>query len=1480
MERYRVNYTLLIGLLVGLIVAAGAIFGIWTWQMSRNADTLLARASEAEEEGDIVESVLLLENYLGFRPDDQQTRLRQAHLYVDVAKQAIEEGDPRMFWPAKNNVSDALFDYPQEDELRKDLVDLLTGPQLHRQFAKDVHGHLTYLLEKKPDDSEMLTKQALSLNYMGEASDAAGVLYKLVGYDRETDDFDASKAVAPNDIEAYRVLTTLLIGRLERRELAARLQDYMLEQNPDSADAHLLNASYLATMDQGEGSPQDFSAASEAALQKAYELDPKKPEILLELSRQARVKKDFELAEEYLQKGLDEGADNWRFYSGLAMLERVKGDYQSGIAKVEEGLDKVDEKFHPFLLLNKADMLIGAGDLDGAKKTIRRIDSLIDIKLPQVKLYEARLMAAENQWYEASRALEDVRPELAGDSGLLNETDLLLGMAYKQIGANEKALKIYEGLQRRLPTANPQVDLAVADLQRRVRPNLSEEDEELSEWDFDGRLAKELEKPEEEQDWDAFNDYLLEFAEAQNREPVKTKLLQTQVLVRRKKYDEAEKLLSEAYSMAQDDMTVHRLAAKLVAVNPDGGVERAMKMLDRTFKEFGDQPMLRLDRADFHLTMNKETLVEDLMSLTKGMDDWENSQKVQVWEGVATRLTRAGRKEEAELAWQKVAELNPNDLPTAMQVFDLALARNDDEAMAEAQQKILDLVGSKDDPNWAITEAARKFTEYRRDTSKQELASEIRSLINTAINGTNRREGRKDWSTPYILRARLAATDRDYLQAMKDFETGLNLGRGDPAAISQYVQLLVKQGSYTKALKLLDRYDPTANILMVGRLYPQILFRAGRIADAAEAAEKIAASGENNAAQQLWYGQFTQGLGVLSTVPEEQRKEYLEKGGEALKRAVELAPTDPSAWLAWITHLIGRGDTSAAELALREAQLTIDEDRQTGLLARCYEMLGRWFDAENIYQLAYEQQPESDAIAKQLATFYMGQRYPLPDGRAKAMALINDILRRQAETDKQAAQQNEEAVIAEEAKWARRVAASMLAQTNDYQNALKAEKLLASNSIEGTLAADDKLQMASILAQRPEPISRNKAIKLLEEVSAQQQLNPQLELVLAKLYFTSGNWPKCRDKITSFITRYPNSFPAREAYIRMLLQRGGDSDLRLAAAQVRELIRIAPQVPMTSELASLVYSAQGDKTKARQALRQMLPSAEEMKSLDKNEVALVGRAAQLLTVQEDIETAGQLYTILAQREGATATDVMRLAKFIGVHRDGDKAFEMLEKLSADVPLAPIMEVGAAIARANRDEEGDKYDEQLEEWLSRSKREDPDAQGPLLMEAEIRDQQGKYEQSAAIYRKLLDRDELHGRARAVVLNNLAYLLALGAAEETQPDEAVRLVREAVDILGPISDVLDTRAVIWLGRKEYQAAIDDLELAVTDTPTASKYYHKAVAHLGMPKQKSEALAAWNKAIDLGLTRDSINLLERDQFDQVESQMQQLQQRTGSL
>jgi len=42
MQQYRLNFTLLIGLIVGTLVVAAATYGLHKFQIERNADTLVA----------------------------------------------------------------------------------------------------------------------------------------------------------------------------------------------------------------------------------------------------------------------------------------------------------------------------------------------------------------------------------------------------------------------------------------------------------------------------------------------------------------------------------------------------------------------------------------------------------------------------------------------------------------------------------------------------------------------------------------------------------------------------------------------------------------------------------------------------------------------------------------------------------------------------------------------------------------------------------------------------------------------------------------------------------------------------------------------------------------------------------------------------------------------------------------------------------------------------------------------------------------------------------------------------------------------------------------------------------------------------------------------------------------------------------------------------------------------------------------------
>jgi tetratricopeptide (TPR) repeat protein len=235
-----------------------------------------------------------------------------------------------------------------------------------------------------------------------------------------------------------------------------------------------------------------------------------------------------------------------------------------------------------------------------------------------------------------------------------------------------------------------------------------------------------------------------------------------------------------------------------------------------------------------------------------------------------------------------------------------------------------------------------------------------------------------------------------------------------------------------------------------------------------------------------------------------------------------------------------------------------------------------------------------------------------------------------------------------------------------------------------------------------------------------------------------------------------------------------------------------------------------------------------------------------------------------------------LAKFLGEYRDPQKCFDKLQELYKPENVNDVLAVALSVARSKRDKSGDKYDAAIQRWLDADLRENPDSITLLVTQADLYDLQKKYDEAADVYRKLLARQDLKDIRRAVVLNNLAFLLALLDSSKTGGDDALKLANEAADIMGPNSDILDTRAIVLISRKDYKGAIADLELAVTDNPTASKYYHKARAHYLAGENKA-AVDAWAKAEALGLNKEALNRMEYEQYDDLKQKIDQLRKQS---
>lgn len=1450
MQRYRVNYTLLIALFAGTIVLIGGGYAFYKFQASRNASSLLTQADEAEEAGEIKQAAGYLYQYLALRPEDKEAETRHANLRLDVSK--LPNREPSDVRTAYAVLENTVRNQPENSDLRRKLVDELM--ELWRQPQTAI-THIDYLLNESPTDKELQEMRLVCLRQMGKRDEAIDYAYKLIGYNAAKEEFDDSKASAADVPSVYRQLTNALIQDNADPAVPERMVNKLIERQPEMADAYLVRAQFLTSQERKEEAKAD--------VEQALELDPKNVDALLkkvELLMADAAEGDtadqeaaYEQSYKLLKEGSVTNAEDIRIYRMLALLERQRQDQQAALAQYDAGIEAIDGRQSLILQFEKTGLLLDMGEIEQANEAIKLLDKE---GLPNdfIRYLKARILVLEDKWFQASEQLAELAPIFSNDPRMGIELNQILGLSYERLGQREKAREAYRVVLQSQPT-NPFAKAGVARLNAYLSPTSNANKTETQ--SITQLIAEELRKPEAQQDWAAFEQTLKDYAEEFNIEPGMLNLLRAEVQLRRGIYDKARQLVAKARSENPDSLAVWRAALRVLSSDPERGPIQALKNLDTVVKKFGDLPLLRLDRGDFLIMLNDEKLPQQLMQLAEGTEDWDKKQQSQLWTGLATRFGQIRDVKRRQEALMKVAQLSPNELPTLEQLFRSAIAENSPERIDDAQKRILNVVGSKEEATYLWTEANKILWQIRRGDQDKTALDKADRLIEKAMTQ------RDEWHELHLTQATLALARENKTAAIQSYERALQLGPPDVMAVLRHVTLLLEGNRFQQAYNVLEKINKSARQRLFGRKYAAILLNTGQTEEAIVSAAEVERGGAEVGDVQLWYGKFLLQASTAKNISDNRRDELREQAEEAISKAVELAPESQEAWLAKIGFLMSAGTPLDAEDVLREAQIALPEDKLQLVLARSYEALGRWFDALNIYRELYDQNPDSLGTARVLAAFYLSPRYPKQDKVELATPLINKILR--SAEGKPADQ------VSTNVLWARQTGAELLAQSNDYQKILKAQDLLASNVINGSLRVSDKLLMARILASRPEPVSRVKAIGLYEDVKSAVNLPINDEARLGGLYSATSNWQAARDQMLRAISRHPKSATLRDAYIKMLLKRGGSDDLQDATRQLKRLQEIAPTAKSTLELVVRVASKVGKVRQAKAAIQNLIP-----RDLSKANAQSILLVAGLLTELGDLDNAEKLYRYLASRN---KNAILMLADFLGSKRDPDQSFELLERAKDELGLGPVIAGSLNIVRSRRSELGDTYDEQIQSWLDKALREDPESIPLLLQQAELYDMQRKPNDSADIYRRLLARDDIKGVQRAVVLNNLSYLLALEGKNQASLNEATAYVKEAVEILGPQPDILDTRAVVHIAEKDYSAATRDLKLSVTDNPTASKYFHLARAHM-LANETKQAIEAWEEAIELGLTRNSIAVAEQENFDELQAKMSDLGSQSASL
>src|SRR5260370_19400146 len=90
-------------------------------------------------------------------------------------------------------------------------------------------------------------------------------------------------------------------------------------------------------------------------------------------------------------------------------------------------------------------------------------------------------------------------------------------------------------------------------------------------------------------------------------------------------------------------------------------------------------------------------------------------------------------------------------------------------------------------------------------------------------------------------------------------------------------------------------------------------------------------------------------------------------------------------------------------------------------------------------------------------------------------------------------------------------------------------------------------------------------------------------------------------------------------------------------------------------------------------------------------------------------------------------------------------------------------------------------------------------------------------------------------------------------------------KAIETAGPLAQLLDTRATIYLAMNQPDAALNDLHDAMDQAPSASLYFHLAQIQWAA-RDPSAALESLRKARADGLKPGDLHPLERREDDQL--------------
>lgn len=1275
----------------------------------------------------------------------------------------------------------------------------------------DARDHLLVLLQAAPEDGALMQQ-------MGRCEEERGQ------YLAAADWYTRAVRQQPHEVESYVRLARLLRFRLGKKAEADQKMEELAAANAESFQAHLARARYFREVAPGEVTEKETSLkAAAAAAAKARALAPQDVEVLLESAEVAQDQGQTDEARQALRRGVELAPRDARLYLALARLEQRAGRGAEAVACLRRGAAALPGRGD--LLWPLAEMLLEGGETDEAAAVVARLE-VANYAAPLVDYLKARLLMKKSEWRAAAAAFEAVLPLLSDAPQLTKRAHLFVAQCYGQLGDTERE---YASCRQALADDPLWVPGclhlgALLSAQGRIDEALeiyhSVESAEPRARVLAARLVllRTLRQPPAKRHW-AEVARALDEAEAKLPDAVEIPLLRAEYYANQDAPEDrarAREVLTRAKDRNPKQVELWVALADLAA----HGGEDPRKVLDEAGRVLGDRAELRLACVRYWAAHPGAEASSALAKLGDDLDRFTPEDRRRVLAALADAYSQNGDPREALRLCRKAAAGQPNDLVLRLRMFDLATQAGDEAALPPLVAEVRRLEGEQG-ALWRYGEACQLI--------RKALAGDKGGLKEAEGLLAAAAERRPRWAQVYLRRGEVSELRGDVETALTHYQKAVELGDRTPDALRRVVQLLYARHRYAEADQIIQKLQEQAPQLAdLNRLGAEVALHQKDIDRALGLARRAVSADSKDYKALMWLGQVL----LLAGQPAEAEP--------VLRRAVALADQVPETWVALVHALTRMKQKEAAEAALKAAEKKLPDTPQKPLaLASCYEALGRRAEAKKQYEAALAAHPEDVAVLRNAALFYL---------RLGALDKAERQLRALMALQEKAP---------EDAAWARRTLAVGLASSGDYQRSRMALSLLG--LAEGPDrprsllkdSVDVRRAQAVVLAVQKNTRQRRQAIARLEALRERREATADDQFLLAQLYDGIGDWPKARDRMQQLLAENSDNAVYLAYYVQGLL-RHDDADE--AEVWLPKLEQREPDTFRTLALKARLLHAQG---KAAQAV----PLLEAFAKENPDHTRDVAVALEQIGQAAPAEKLFRAYV----KQGDEPERVLELVGFLGRQNRAQEALVLCEpawktcpaRAVADASVTVLYQAKASAAQCR----------QVADWLEAALRKNPERTDQAALQfqlANVRHMQGRHAEAVTLFGKVVELEPHH----ALALNNLAWLLVL---KEGKAPEALDLIQRAVQVRGDTAELLDTRGVVYLALGKNDLALQDLEEANAQAPSAARCFHLARGYHVTGKHTA-AVAALRRADKLGLHEERLEPLERDLYRKVREEIGQ--------